>query len=396
VEAAGQPLPLTSIFGHKACHRGLCGFLQESQGGRTGAPQPGEDLRGRAPVASGEIVAHRKQVARIGKLPVLKQRLVACDHRIQCGTFGQTLDEVVQIMSYLAVGLLANLEQSPAKILAHPGSRGAPKGRRLPLAGQRPQHRLHPLFQGGKAGVPPLLFTEEQLDPSVEGRGLQPWAMRRCPGQAVRRQIQVHVAVGDRPPLPKTAANGAQLQLDVAPALLLPVLHQGRIGIGALRTQLLAGRAGALKKSPLLQVIGAAAQAHLVEKIPECHRQQLGEACRGGQIETTRTGFPAKTHQAVAELMRRPLRPVGGVEARHHPVQAEIPEFHLGQLSVAPGRGPLQVRAPVRFPVGGQFQAMEVLKVGKKQPRTLGQSADGRSGKRTTELGDWGFHAAFL
>lgn len=255
---------------------------------------------------------------------------------------------------------------------------------------------MHPLLQRRKVAVPTLLLPKKQFNPAVEGRRFHTRAVSGRPGQAIRRQIQVHVAIGDRPSLAETAADGAQFQLDVAPPLRLPVLHQGRIGVGPFRDSLVAGRAGALKKCALFHVFRATPQAHLVEEVPKGYRQQLRQPRRCGQIEATGIGLPGEAYQPMAELVGAPFGAVGGVEARHHPIQAEVPKFHLWQLPIAPSAGSLQIGAALWLPMGRQLQAMKVFEVGEIQTRTLGQPAHGSSGKRSTQLGDWCFHAAFL
>ncbi len=299
-------------------------------------------------------------------------------------------------MKHLPLGLLGHLKQSPAQILPCPSLRSAVQRGGLPLPRKGTEHGLHTLLQCGQVGMPALFLPEEQLDPAVEGGRLQAWAVGSGPGQAIRRKVQVHVAVGDRPSLPKTAADGAQFQLNVAATLLLPVLDQRRTWIRTFGAKFLAGWTGTLKKGALFDMFGAAAQAHLVEKIPEGHRQKLSEAGGGCQIEPACTGFPGKAHEAVAELVCGPLGAVGGMKAGHHPIQAEIPEFHLRQLSVPPGHRPFQIRAPQRLPMSGQFQTMKVLKVGKKQARALCKSTHCGGRKGSTQLSDRCFHAAFL
>ncbi len=367
VEAPGDTQALAAILSGKVGHRGLCRLLQKPQRTRTSAPQAREHLGGGATVAAREIVANCKHIPRVGQLPLLKQRLVGSDHRIQRRPFRKLFHEVVQIMTHFALGMFSDLKQTPAEILADPGIRTALERAGLPLPRERAQDRMYPLLQRGQVGVPALVLGEEQLNPSVEGGGFHAWTVRGRPRKAVRCQIQVHVAVGDGPSLSEAPANGAQLQLDVAAPLLLPVFHQRRVGVGPLRDPLVAGRAGALKKGPLLDVFRAAAQAHLVEKIPQGHGQQLRQPGRGGQIQAAGVGLPGETHQPVAELMGRPLGTVGGMEARHHPIQAEVPEFHFRQLPIAPGGRSFQVRAPLWLPVCRQFQAMEVLKMGEEQ-----------------------------
>lgn len=125
VEAAGDAQALAAILSDKGGHGGLCRLLQQAKGARTGRTQAREDLGEGATVAARKVVAHRKNILRIRQLPLLVQPLVAGDHRIQRRPLRKLFHDVVQIMTHLAFGLLGDLQQAPAKILAYPDIRAS-------------------------------------------------------------------------------------------------------------------------------------------------------------------------------------------------------------------------------------------------------------------------------
>src|SRR5690606_421185 len=128
-------------------------------------------------------------------------------------------------------------------------------------------------------------------------------------------------ARAEHAPLPPGARDGRELAIDEGP----PLLDEFRVARleGASARLALAVLAVRAEARPLPGVARAAPEPGLVEEVPEGHRQELGEPGPEHVEEGRGAGAVTEAHEHVAELVRRPLGAMRGVEARHEEVVAE-------------------------------------------------------------------------
>jgi hypothetical protein len=161
----------------------------------------------------------------------------------------------------------------------------------------------------------------------------------------------------------------------------------------------LAGVAEGAEDGPLPRVGRAAPEPGLLEEIPDRRGQELGEACRQGVEQRRAMGAPGEPHQAMAELVDRPLTPVTRMETADHRVEPEVLVLRLGQHAVLPRRRRAQIGAALGQPVLRRGQVHSMLEVVQEQARARRQLADARPHGRAGDfpvghVEEWAAHVA--